>query len=79
MTKAASASSISFVAATTSFALGMVAAVPELLGGVVFRRLRPAATRLMDFAPVRGRCLDGYDLISDLPLRVRLLAGQVRS
>lgn len=69
MTKAASASSISFVSATTSFALGMVAALPELMGSATFQRLRPTRDRLMDLAPAGGHALDGYDFIAGISVR----------
>ena len=65
MTKAVKPLSIRPPLAPISFAIGMIAALPEFAGGSAFRRLRPIATRLMDMASVRGRCLDGYDFVAD--------------
>lgn len=54
-----------------SFALGMIAAIPEYLPRRCWRPTRPLAFALRDLAPARGRWMDGYDCIADLRLALR--------
>lgn len=55
--------------AATSFALGVVAALPEMAGSAIFRRSRKLTAKLAAAAPSRGRFCDGYDLVADFAAR----------
>jgi len=52
------------IAHATSFALGMIAALPEV-SPKLFRATRPLRAFLGRIAPARGAYLDGYDLVAD--------------
>ena len=63
---AAVAHTIVYPVAPVSFAMGMLSAMlheTKLLGR--FARCRSLSARLIDKAPHYGRCIDGYDFVSD--------------
>jgi len=62
----------------TSYALGMIAALPEFGPRKLFHAATPTRLALMRNAPHRGRFVDGYDRVADLAMVAIRFARRIR-